>query len=513
MAHKDTTGTKAAASMAKILRNLTATKAEQSAVGGPLAHFSRYGKQLTGLARRAHGHLTGGSSRPCIVVCPGLRIDWLFIDGEPVLGHMKGMAQVPRSEAVMGTPARARKRQGPAGGAGSRRTAMRAAEITVLSVLLALLAPLSSVAQAIQSTDPSANWAPPTTVYIPQTGQTLDRLFLDLWREGGGAGAFGYPITPEIEQPSGHIVQYLQYARFEYWPEGDENGNTVTLGTIGKELRPISLPRTVSAFSQRGNHMAESVRIAQAWLPVDAADVPDSPDNRYVDETKHTLFGGFRSWWENNGEAGYLGNPLTEEYILAGVTYQVFERGQLSWTEGDGVLLVPVGQILADKYNLPQEPVPQGDIPTYSEELFVPPPPPEVIQAPDAGPGPVPGVPKSIVVSLSQQTMWAYDSNTVALSSLVSTGKAGFETPTGQFSIVVKTPVDDMEGLIGGEYYDVDEVPDVMYFTGVGHAFHGTYWHNNFGTPMSHGCVNLPLDVAAWLYAWAPMGTPVLIVP
>ena len=70
-----------------------------------------------------------------------------------------------------------------------------------------------------------------------------------------------------------------------------------------------------------------------------------------------------------------------------------------------------------------------------------------------------------------------------------------------------------MEGLIGGEYYNVPQVPDVMYFTDEGHAFHGTYWHNNFGQVMSHGCVNLPLDLAAWLYDWTPMGTAVLIMP
>jgi lipoprotein-anchoring transpeptidase ErfK/SrfK len=69
-----------------------------------------------------------------------------------------------------------------------------------------------------------------------------------------------------------------------------------------------------------------------------------------------------------------------------------------------------------------------------------------------------------------------------------------------------------MEGVIGGEYYNVPDVPWVLYFTNSGHALHGTYWHNNFGTPMSHGCVNLPLDVAAWLYDWAPMGTPVRVV-
>ncbi len=55
-------------------------------------------------------------------------------------------------------------------------------------------------------------------------------------------------------------------------------------------------------------------------------------------------------------------------------------------------------------------------------------------------------------------------------------------------------------------------MPYVLYFTDVGHAIHGTYWHDNFGTPMSHGCINLPMDVAEWIYGWAPMGMTVQII-
>jgi lipoprotein-anchoring transpeptidase ErfK/SrfK len=119
---------------------------------------------------------------------------------------------------------------------------------------------------------------------------------------------------------------------------------------------------------------------------------------------------------------------------------------------------------------------------------------------------------KAIVVSVGQQMMWVYKGDEVVLSSYVSTGRAGFETPLGTFFILTKLPSQTMEGVIGGEYYNVPDVPNVMYFTNQGHALHGTYWHNNFGTPMSHGCVNLPMDVAAWLYNWAPVGTPVYIV-
>ena len=60
--------------------------------------------------------------------------------------------------------------------------------------------------------------------------------------------------------------------------------------------------------------------------------------------------------------------------------------------------------------------------------------------------------------------------------------------------------------------YDLPNVPYVMYFYR-GYGLHGTYWHNNFGTPMSHGCVNLTLADAKWLYEWAPQGARVVVQP
>jgi lipoprotein-anchoring transpeptidase ErfK/SrfK len=120
---------------------------------------------------------------------------------------------------------------------------------------------------------------------------------------------------------------------------------------------------------------------------------------------------------------------------------------------------------------------------------------------------------KSVLVSISQQLLVVYKGDTVALTSYVSTGKAGFDTPVGTYAVLSKLPSQTMEGVLGGEYYNVPDVPWVMYFTNSGHALHGTYWHNNFGTPMSHGCVNLPLDFASWLYQWAPIGMPVVIAP
>ena len=354
------------------------------------------------------------------------------------------------------------------------------------------------------------NWSPPTTVYIPETGQSIDGLFLDLWRSGGGAMSYGNPITPEITEEKGKIIQYYQYARFEYWPEGDENGNYVTLGEIGRELGP---PLLVRRFVNRATTApGEELTVARAWQLLSDRSATlmaiEQPSYRFVPETRHGVWGGFRAFWEATGEAAYLGNPLSEEYIVDGVSYQTFERGQLRWREGEDITMTPVGAMLTDRYDLSTDPQPQGAIPVYDEALFVP---PVAIPALDAAP-PAPGGGRAVVVSLSQQALWAYEDGVVVRSTYVSTGKEKFRTPTGLFTVNSKVPEQDMAGVIGGEAYNVPKVPDVLYFTNRGHAIHGTYWHENFGVPMSHGCINLPMDVAEWMYEWAPMGMAVLIV-
>ena len=110
-------------------------------------------------------------------------------------------------------------------------------------------------------------------------------------------------------------------------------------------------------------------------------------------------------------------------------------------------------------------------------------------------------------VNLSTQYMRVFSGNSVIMQMYVSTGKPGFNTPTGTFYINRKLPTRTMTGVLGGEYYYVPNVPWVMYFTNVGHAIHGAYWHNSFGTPRSHGCINLPVPLAAQLYSITPIGT------
>jgi len=109
-----------------------------------------------------------------------------------------------------------------------------------------------------------------------------------------------------------------------------------------------------------------------------------------------------------------------------------------------------------------------------------------------------------IDVDLSQQRVYAYAGDTVVNSFVVSTGTWQTPTVTGKFKVWIKLRFSDMSGL---GYY-LPDVPYVMYFHG-DYGLHGTYWHNNFGTPMSHGCVNLNIPDAAWLYDFSREGTVV----
>ena len=111
-----------------------------------------------------------------------------------------------------------------------------------------------------------------------------------------------------------------------------------------------------------------------------------------------------------------------------------------------------------------------------------------------------------ISIDLSEQRLIAWEGNKAVYALIVSTGKESTPTRTGSFKIQTKYPVARM---IGPDY-DVPDVPFTMYYDG-GMAIHGAYWHNNFGTPVSHGCTNVAVDRAEWLFEWASVGTPVVV--
>lgn len=109
---------------------------------------------------------------------------------------------------------------------------------------------------------------------------------------------------------------------------------------------------------------------------------------------------------------------------------------------------------------------------------------------------------KRIEVNLNEQMLTAYEGDTPVMTSRTATGYGSFQTPKGTFKIIRKRMSSRMIGGAGSDAYDLPGVPFPSYFTVSAVAFHGAYWHNDFGRRRSHGCVNTPAEVARWIWRW-----------
>ncbi len=323
------------------------------------------------------------------------------------------------------------------------------------------------------------------TVYFPQTSHHLSNRsgFLNFWRSNGQVYIFGYPISEELVE-QGHIVQYFERARFEYRPDLATD-QQVQLGLVGREiLAAQGVPGTI-----------------------------DDPQNGalYFPETRHSLSGEFRRLWEKRGGLQVFGFPLSETVDENGRSVQYFERAKLVYLPEQGnaflagqaamrgfpidtldeVQLSDLGRQLAQLRGLNLAPMPQlvGTL-TWNPAIWE----------------------RRIEVNLSEQWLSAYEGNLQVYRAPVATGRDGFNTPVGEYAIYSKYDEQTMSGCIGDECWTVPNIPWVQYVVG-GVALHGTYWHNAHGTGvrMSHGCINLRVDDAEWLYKWADVGTRVII--
>jgi len=129
----------------------------------------------------------------------------------------------------------------------------------------------------------------------------------------------------------------------------------------------------------------------------------------------------------------------------------------------------------------------------------------------------VPWDKKRIEVNLTTQTLTAFEYDRPVFQTKISSGVNGpnMMTPRGKFQIFDKLPSKHMGNSFFGvttkgnllaaddDSYVLPGVPWTSFFTVVGHAFHGTYWHENFGAPMSHGCINMRTPEARWIFRWA----------
>jgi hypothetical protein len=126
---------------------------------------------------------------------------------------------------------------------------------------------------------------------------------------------------------------------------------------------------------------------------------------------------------------------------------------------------------------------------------------------------------KRVEINLEKQTLSCFEGNGLVFQTLIASGKTfvgddgavyNFSTNIGNYHVERKRPARRMKGgsAENGTEYDVNAVPWITYFVGTGAAVHGAYWHNNFGFPRSHGCINVLPDAGKWVYRWTlPVAT------
>jgi len=385
-------------------------------------------------------------------------------------------------------------------------------------VIVGLLIGLLLLAQAA----PTAR-AQSGALYFPATGHLLtdDQGLLSFWRAHDGERLLGFPIT-EASVIVGGAVQYFERGRLEQQLDSASGASVVRTAAVGTEYAQALWRRFAPAPPRKA-----------------------AANEQVFASTGHTLREPFLSFWRTAGGLEFFGAPISEatwELTARGQQeVQYFERARLerdtsSAGTPDEVRVSDLGRALAllrgqeiapvDNYLGAETFGPDAPLaPDHGPLVPVPTatPVPVATSAPAAAPAtqPAPAAPrprassggtKSIVVNLSDQWMYAYEGENQVYDAPVSTGRDGMQTPVGTFSIYAKLKVQTMDGVTDGEKWVVPNVPNVMYING-GVALHGTYWHNRFGTGarLSHGCINLPLGAASWLYNWAPAGTTVRV--
>ncbi|MBI3969779.1 MAG: L,D-transpeptidase [Chloroflexi bacterium] len=355
---------------------------------------------------------------------------------------------------------------------------------------------LTRTAGASPSTAPSADPASvlaAESVFFEPTGHTISGTFWQFWQRYG-LDAFGFPISEPFEDGS-VLNQYFQRARFELSPDG-----AVRLGLLGVEAGGAEHPPASIAG-------------------VDPETLP--PGSRLIPESGHTVSGAFLPVYER--WQPILGLPIAPERPTGNGYVQYFANARLEWTQENGSQLGLLGTELAFQRGVDTEPAPPPDgVALWSDVV-------QALVAEEAerrargsaasgGRGfvPAPGE-KWIAVSVARQRITAYEGTKPVLTDLVSTGVA-FKglTSTGIFAINRRVTNEIMDSTTIGyprghpKYYRLENVLYTQYYNG-GEAIHYAWWHNNFGTPMSFGCVNLRFATARWFWDWATFGTRIVI--
>jgi hypothetical protein len=371
--------------------------------------------------------------------------------------------------------------------------------------------------------------------YFPETGHTLSEPFASFWNTYGGQPLFGPPVSEPFDDPSapGTQVQVFEGAILE------NRSGSVTLRPMGRDLAerdglldadPAFLPAPPTGGDSYLVKADDGLRL-RAGPSLEASMVALLPDN-----SEFIAAPGSNGDWAPGyaeGHSGWVSStylttapPLPKlqlaDWNLAvwqGATLEETNVRRQPTTKTTIVETLDYGAPVTVTEWLRGEEVFEGadmwakvgtDRYVYSRNVGRNAP---VLPTPLLADSPTWG--KWIDVSLIQQLLTSYDGTTPLRTVEVTTGMAGWETPPGFYTILSRVANETMtSGAIGAEnHYRLDDVLFTQYFTDRGHALHFAWWRTKetIGRPGSHGCINLLLEDARYLWDWAEIGTPLYI--
>lgn len=309
-------------------------------------------------------------------------------------------------------------------------------------------------------------------VYFPETGHHLSGAFLNYYRYHQNGLFLGPPVTEKLRLKDDRLVQYFTNVRLE----------------------------------QRPNRKVAISSLAKNYINNEEYDPHAPPLNQefYDKFGGAAFFGPILSQPQFNGLYTYqyttnfvlLEKPVEPSPTFAR-SYAIYRANRekyprLLWP-GE-ITAAPLGLNTAQLLNLDTAPI-TPDTASVTPSFFAP--------------------QRRLVVNISAQFLTAYEGDLSVYRTSVSSGRYGFDTPYGDFTIRQKYDqwryISPFPQRI---WYDLSYVPwNMLIEPNAGVFLHGAYWHSDWGRRHSSGCINLNLDDAAWLYYWTDIGTPVQVVP
>ena len=371
--------------------------------------------------------------------------------------------------------------------------------------------------------------------YFSDTQHSTSGAIATFWDKGGGLAIFGLPLSePYQDTESGTTLQVFERAIFE-----DRGSKGVRLFPMARQLAeeqglldsdPAFLAAPPTGGETRLVKSPEGLRLRSGPSTDDEMRVLLADNAEFVMSpgSKGDWLPGYADGYSGWVSSTYLAPPVPVPKIApADWDLNVWQGAALSETNVRSKPDTSSSIVEVLKFGDPLKVTAwvEGEEVYTGADLWAQVGPGKFIYARNVGrnapvmPTPIPpGAPttgKWIDVNLTQQLMVAYENRTVIRTCLMTSGLAGWETPTGNYTIINRVANETMDsGAIGAEsFYKLEDVLFTQYFTNEGHAIHFAWWRTEetIGRPGSHGCLNLLLDDSQFYWNWADYGTALVI--